>query len=159
MQLGEQPLAAVSIFPFPLCLFSGLCSFGVSLWRAAVCVGEQGAEGKCKRTFLQKRGFCCKESVVEFPKRSGLHSLSSRIHLQKLLESVGYSRGLHWLESYTGPSLLSCSPYQPSAHPSGCNGIQPWGCSKAQLQYKHRERKREYSSCLWLFWWVDVSHW
>lgn len=53
------------------------------------------------------RGFCCKESVVEFPKWSGLHSLSSRTHPQKLLESVCHGPGLNWLESHTHPSLLS----------------------------------------------------
>lgn len=50
MQLGEEPLAVVSIClssPFlPLQPPAWFCSCGMTLWRAAVYVGDQGAEGE-----------------------------------------------------------------------------------------------------------------
>lgn len=150
MQLEEQSLAAVSVFPFsffflPLQWFASLS--GVLAWLSegscvCVCVcGRAGSWGEMlahipseERLVLQRE--CSGISYViwfAFPLKSDPSTL--------IRERFPRSPGLNWL-NFTHSLSTFCSPYQPSAHPSGYNGILWLGHSTASLWYEQRERRR-----------------
>lgn len=157
MQLGEEPLGVLCVCPsvrlpvslcFCLSVFSlsasPAASLAVLLWRDSLkgsCVcGSPGSWGEMLAHIPSEEGLLLqeRESAEEFPKWSGLHSLPSQLHLQKLLESVWFCRDLRTIHR----PLSSLS-----AHPSGCNGIQPEDCSKGRLYYKQSQRQNMHQAC------------